>query len=318
MISFALHVQGQISRVGNSNRAQVVTFWQVPKPLRVGFIEMLPREARYDPDRMFARLGQAVVFPAILAVLGLSPALYAEDGGSGKPPYNVFYGDFGFGHFGASSSSTTVPTQDCSKVGNLVVSKTCAEGLSGTPTIDFGGGIRPKRYFQGGFTLNILGDVGRWGTGTDQYQCVSGCTGTYTRKITTRSLLVTTDARFVLPLLHDRLLVSAGGGLGWLDITQKPQSVGNEQFQGCSVCQSRQGHGPTEVIEVVYLPDKLFGFGVHYRSVQITSPGFSSVAGFMAADPFGLLVSTPQSVTYKDRFSVIGGSITFRLPPHRH
>ncbi len=258
-----------------------------------------------------------------LVFSALTPLVSAADATPGKPPYNVAYFDAGLGGFIPSSSSASVPTQDCTKLGFLVPGKRCAEAFNGTPTANFGGGVRPIRYLQAGFTTSLLlADFAGFGTKSAQYQCTSGCTGTVTRDITAHSFLFTTDARAVIPLFRDRMTISAGGGMAWMTVDQQADKVGNEQLQGCINCQSRSGHGPTEVVEVMFLPTREkgsfeMGFGFHYRMVQITTSGISARGGLTAADPYGAYIPFSAGVTYKDHFSSFGGTFTFRFGRRR-
>lgn len=267
-------------------------------------------------------------FPIVAAMISflilsaLASPVSAADATEAKAPYNVVYFDAGLGGFIPSSSSASVPTQDCTKLGNLVPGRRCAEALTGTPTANFGGGVRPIRYLQAGFTASLLlADFARFGTESAQYQCTSGCTGTATRHITAHSFLFTTDARAVIPLFRERMTISAGGGMAWLMVDQQPDTAGNEQLQGCIDCQSRRGHGPTEVVEVMFLPSRdkgsfEMGFGFHYRMVQISSPGISAYGGLTAAAPYGAFIPFSAGVTYKDHFSSFGGTFTFRFGRH--
>ena len=214
-------------------------------------------------------------------LIGATPALRAADEAPTKAPYSVVYGDFGFGGFSPHATSATA-----------------SAGFKTVPSIDFGLGVRPIRYLQAGMSLSILGNFSGAATQSAPFQCTSGCSGTETRNIVPRSLLFTSDARFVLPLFRDRLLVSAGGGIAWLQVSEAPQAVGNEQLQGCYTCQGRRGHGPTEVVELSYLPNQHVGFGLHVRNVQTGSGAFSSGAN-------GDL-----------RFLSIGGGVSLRFGTH--
>jgi hypothetical protein len=111
-------------------------------------------------------------------------------------------------------------------------------------------------------------------------------------------LLFTSDVRFVVPLFRDRLLASAGGGIAWLQVSEAPQAVGNEQLQWCYSCQGQRGHGPTEIVELLYLPNEHVGFGFHVRNVQTSSGAFSPGANG------------------RPSFLLIGGSVSLRFGTH--
>ena len=254
----------------------------------------------------------ARVTAIIFTLMFSTPAMFAADDEAtkapSKAPYNVVYFDFGFGGFSPSSSLASAPTRDCSNSLPGVHSPGCAEAFSGTPSIDVGLGVRPRRYVQGGLGFNYVGNYAGFPPQSLDYQCVTGCTGGGTRKVGTTSLVYTADARLVLPFFREHLTVSAGAGIGWLEINQKPQAVGNEQIQGCSICQSRRAHGPTEIAEVIYFPAEFIGIGFHYRSLQVSSSGLTPDTG----------PGVSSGITYKDRFSLIGGGVTIRLGTRHH
>ena len=227
----------------------------------------------------------------------------------GKAPFKVLIVDFGAGGFSPAASSASVPTQDCFNGSTINPSKACAQHFTSTHGIDFGLGVRPFRYIQAGLQMGFPGDFAGWGRQSGTYQCVSGCTGVVTRTITSHYLLLMSDARLVLPLFRERLLISGGGGVGWLQMNQYINTGGNEQVQGgCGGdCQSRSGHGPTEVAEIAYFPKSYLGFSFKFRNLQISSPGLAPEAGVGAGG---------RSVAYRDRFTSIGGGITFRLGTH--
>jgi hypothetical protein len=117
--------------------------------------------------------------------------------------------------------------------------------------------------------------------------------------------LIRTGARAVLPLWQDRLLISAGAGWGWLRTLERAQpSSSNQQLIGCSggpaSCLSASGSGPTEIVEVMYLPNAHLGIGLQFRNVQVSSSGL---------DANGLYSHVDFDTTYKDRFFLIGGDL---------
>jgi len=238
-----------------------------------------------------------------LAFSTFSPALRAQEDTSGKAPYSMMYFDFGGDAFSPRGSAASAPTQPCPNGLQTNFSKGCAENLSTVGGGGFGFGVRPIRYLAADYGIQFLGNFNNSGTSTAPYQCISGCSGTVTETIKTVSILFTTDARAVLPLFRERLLLSAGGGMAWLNVHQAAQT-GNAQVQGgCIYCQPPTGgHGPTEIAEIMYLPNRHFGIGFHVRNVQVKSPGldFSSV-------------NSLPGITYKDRFWVIGGQVSMRF-----
>jgi hypothetical protein len=246
-----------------------------------------------------------ILVPAMICLpifSGLIPALRASDEPQSAAPFGAVYADYGFGGLSPQSTSANAPTQPCTN-GVSTGSKSCSEQFSGEPAIDLGLGVRPIRHLEGGMTLSVRGDFSEAATQTATFQCVSGCTGTETRNIVPHSILFTTDGRLVLPLFRERLLVTAGGGIAWLQVSEAPQAVGNEQLQGCDTCQGHRGHGPTEVVELLYMPFKHIGIGFHVRNVQVSSNGLTPDSG---PRPGG-------SITYKDRFLSIGGAVSFRF-----
>ncbi len=224
-----------------------------------------------------------------------------------RPAYGLIYFEGGGGVWIPQHSTASLPTQPCSNgvISNLA--KPCAEQFSHVSAGLIGMGVRPIRYLQVGTTVGILGDFNGYKSITAPYQCVSGCTGTLNATINTTTALVTLDARGVLPLFHEHLLLSAGGGIGWIAIRSHAET-GSAQVQGgCPYCPAPQGgHGPTEIGEITYLPDKHFGIGLQVRHVGISSSGLSSAAGPLLSG----------GVTYKDRFLLIGGVISFRFGGH--
>jgi hypothetical protein len=247
------------------------------------------------------------LIPAVLLALTFSiftTTLEAQDPTNSKAPYSMIYFEGGGGIVSPQHSSASVPTMPCPNglISNL--SHPCAEQFSRADAGLIGMGVRPIRYLQTGTTIGILGNVNGYNSVTAPYQCVSGCTGTVSETVNTTTSLITIDARGVLPLFHEHLLISAGGGVGWVEV-RSHAATGSAQVQGgCPYCPSPQGgHGPTEVAEITYLPDRHFGIGLQFRNVGIHSSGLTAAAGPLLGG----------NVTYKDRFLLIGGVISFRF-----
>lgn len=104
-------------------------------------------------------------------------------------------------------------------------------------------------------------------------------------------------------------MISAGVGWAWLETFERAQAnASNQQLIGCSgngvSCLSASGSGPTEVVEVMYLPNPHLGIGVHLRNTQISSAGL---------DANGLYSHVNFGTTFKDRFSQVGAEISLRL-----
>jgi len=265
----------------------------------MGKADRIISASRWMLARMSGTIGTIGIILAVWAGLGYGQV-------PEKATYNVVSIDAGFSAFKALSSSGSVPTRDCSMAGGNP-SQPCAEKFSTQPSIDLALGIRPIRYLQGSFGFSFLGNFAGFGSTAEQYQCVSGCTGAFNRTIATHPVLMTIDARGVLPLFHERVAISGGAGLGWLQISQSPEKVGNEELQGCDVCQTRRTHGPTEVVEITYLPSPFLGVGFHFRELQVSSFGLTPITGSPAA-----------GVRYKDHFASFGGSLTFRFGTRHH
>lgn len=89
-----------------------------------------------------------------------------------------------------------------------------------------------------------------------------------------------------------------------MKVHQEAQT-GSAQVQGgCVYCVAPHGaHGPTEVAEIMYFPSRHFGIGLQVRNVQISTPSGLSYAAGPLYGP----------ITYKDRFLLIGGTISLRV-----
>ena len=103
----------------------------------------------------------------------------------------------------------------------------------------------------------------------------------------------------MLPLLREKLLLSAGGGWSGLQTNETIQANPGEDII-CLSCQSLRGWGPTEIAEVMFFPgdQRNVGVGVHVRGVQIITNGLS-VPG--------------TNVSGKDHFLLIGGRCVFTI-----
>jgi hypothetical protein len=168
-------------------------------------------------------------------------------------------------------------------------------------------GVRPIRYLQGGLLAEFLGNFNGTPSTTAPFICTSGCTGTYSETLSARGNLLAVDGRAVLPVLRNRLQISGGGGLAWLEATGTANAGGVNVTQVCPpVCLGDlRGHGPTEIVEVKYFPGNgHVGFGFHVRAIQVKSSGLN----FAAANSGG---------TYHDDFLLIGGQVSFQFGMHR-
>lgn len=220
-----------------------------------------------------------------------------------KATYSYLFAEFGGGIFSPQHSTANAPTQNC--LGGTITTNlhyNCAEQFSQVASGAFGLGVRPIRYLEAGVRADILGNFGSYPSGSQPFQCVSGCTGTGNAGISTVSGLVSVDGKGVLPLFGERLLISAGGGVAWLAVHQEAQS-GGTPVQGCYYCaEPQRAHGLTEVADILYFPDRHFGIGLQFRNVQISTPtGLSYAAGPLYGP-----------ITYKDRFFLISGEISLR------
>jgi hypothetical protein len=114
--------------------------------------------------------------------------------------------------------------------------------------------------------------------------------------------MATTGARAVLPLFRERLLISAGGGFGWRLTTEEVETEGNLTAQ-CTSYRHVGGHGPTEIAEIMYLPNQHIGIGFHVRNFQISSGGLT---------PGAYYSNRFYGTTYKDSFLLIGAEVSLR------
>ncbi len=189
--------------------------------------------------------------------------------------------------------------------GDVISPRSHHEYLTSAGGGSFALGVRPIRYLQTGLSGSFLGNFNGNPASTAPFICTSGCTGTYTAAIKTHGRLLAIDGRAVLPLLRERLQISAGGGMAWLGISESADTGNISVPQTCPpVCGDANGHGPTEVVEIKYFPGGgHVGFGFHVRSMQIKSSGLN----FNSAGLGG---------TYNDNFLLIGGQVSVRFGMH--
>ena len=252
------------------------------------------------------RIAVQLLFPLVaFGAVSFSGQLRAQD----KAPYSVMYWDFGGDVFSPHTTAPlpplntalgafgpTVPRQQ-QLIDQKAASLTSAGGFRAAM------GVRPIRYLQiDAVEADILGNYNGFGNRTSTFQCIAGCSGTTSQTIGSVSGLITTGARGVLPLFRERLLISAGAGFGWLRTNEHVYTQSNVTAQ-CSSCRSVGGHGPTEVVGVMYMLERRFGIGFHMRNVQITSFGLN------ANDP----AIYPAGTRFKDRFWLIGGDLSIRF-----
>jgi hypothetical protein len=124
--------------------------------------------------------------------------------------------------------------------------------------------------------------------------------GTYAwRQIQGHPSLIAFGGRFVLPLMHEKVLFSAGGGWSGIQVNEAIKSYPNEQGS-CVSCEFHRGWGPTEIAELMFFPgdQRNVGVGFHVRGVQAITNGLA-VSG--------------SSASGKDHFLLIGGSIAIRF-----
>jgi len=153
----------------------------------------------------------------------------------GKAPYHILYVDLGGELFAPGHVSANMPTKVC----NGVIDTSglgCKEVLGKTGGGGVTAGVRPIRYLQGDMAVDFLGNVDGLATRSSTFQCVSGCTGTTIYKIGTTNALLTTGASLVLPLRHERFLLSGGGGYTWLVSNEHANSGGTQAT--CYTCRS--------------------------------------------------------------------------------
>ena len=114
------------------------------------------------------------------------------------------------------------------------------------------------------------------------------------------------DGRGILPLLGNKLQISGGGGIAWLEAITTVNSGAVNVSQVCppACIGSQRGHGPTEIVEVKYFPrNGHLGFGFHVRAMQIKSSGLN--------------FSSPEN-SYNDQFLSVGGQISFQFGMHEN
>jgi hypothetical protein len=168
-------------------------------------------------------------------------------------------------------------------------------------------GVRPIRYMQVGMLGSFLGNFNGTPTTSAPFTCTSGCTGTYTATLSTHGNLFAIDGRAVLPLFGDRLQISGGGGIAWLETIQSADTGGVNVLATCPpLCNgSTRAHGPLELVEIKYFPGNgHVGLGFHVRAIQVNSSGLN----FTSAGSGG---------NYRDNFLQIGGQISFQFAMHR-
>jgi len=189
--------------------------------------------------------------------------------------------------------------------GDVLIPRNSQEYLTSAGGGGVGMGIRPIRYLQTGFTAEFFGNFNGTPTTTAPFTCTSGCTGTYNETLSARGNLMAIDGRGVLPLLGNRLQISGGGGIAWLEASTTINTGGVDVQQVCPpVCTgSQRGHGPTEIVDIKYFPGNgHLGLGFHVRAMQIKSPS-------------GLNFSI-NGGGYNDHFLSIGGQISFQFGMH--
>jgi hypothetical protein len=164
----------------------------------------------------------------------------------------------------------------------------------------FSVGFRPIRYLQidgasvefiaAGSASNDRVVYGTYSNGGSAYRLVQG-----------HPSMLNIGVRFVLPLAHDRVLLSAGPALTGLMVNEAIVPQPNV-VDTCSSCQSRRGWGPSGIAEIMFFPEdsRRIGLGVHVRYVQIDSN---------VSLRTGLSGPAPAS----DRFILIGGTVSFRF-----
>jgi len=260
----------------------------------------------------FARTRLAVVVVMVfliaavfeLCTISLAAQTTARAKNNGKAPYNAFYIDLEGDEFIHHSSPASSATQLCNGGINPFTATGCTEQFSTADGGGFGMGFRPIRYLQiDPLHLVILSNFNGFGNRTSTFVCVSNCTGTNqttTFSIGTSHGLVTIGARFVLPLMKERLLLSAGAGFAYLRAFEQASTTAQAS---CYSCLSTSGHGPTEIGEIMFFPSRHVGIGFHVRNVQISSSG-------LTAD--GIFSNSFFGTKYTDQFFLIGGSISFR------
>jgi len=246
----------------------------------------------------------------ILAIISVAAAsVFAPDlrAQNGKAPYSLIYWDFG-GDFFSPRSRPPLPPLCCAPFSlqlqqQLQTQELAAAALSSAGAFRTAMGVRPFRYLQiDAVEVDALGNFNGFGNRGSSFQCVTGCTGIMTQTIGSVTGLVTTGARLVLPLFREHLLISAGGGFGWLRTNEHVQTQANETAE-CVSCRGVGGHGPTEIAEIMYFPDRRLGVGFHVRNVQINSSGLN------ANDPN----IYPPGTKFRDRFFLIGGEVSIRF-----
>jgi len=243
------------------------------------------------------------------AVFIVTSAMHAQSDAPDKSSFNVVSVNGGGNGFLPLGSSASASTQACLNAVQSNPKQGCAEHLSNGGGVEFGFGVRPIRYVATDFSAQILTNFDNSTSTTAPYQCVSGCNGIVTETIGTLHLLYTADVRGVLPLLHERLLISAGAGIAFVDVHQRPLTGGAQVQGGCVSCQpDLTGQGPLEVVEISYLPKRFsghVGIGLQIRDMQIKSKGLDSAS-----------YNSLPGIRYGDQFLMVGAEMTFRFGAH--
>jgi hypothetical protein len=167
--------------------------------------------------------------------------------------------------------------------------------FSSTPGFGFSFGYRPFRYLQ----VDGGGDFGGGVAGVERTITVvpvNGSGSSSTRTVRDHLVVAPFGARFILPLMGDRLLFSVGGG--GAAIADKESAGGNVT---CTSCRSRTGFGSYGLAQAMWYggTGKHLGVGFTARYLQARlSPGW--------------LQNYPASGT-RDRYLQLGGTVAFRF-----
>jgi len=96
---------------------------------------------------------------------------------------------------------------------------------------------------------------------------------TKSAKITDHTVFIPIGGRVVLPLQHERVLLSAGGGVGIVKNFER--AVGDGQIDCNGYCTSRNTTGPYETVNALFMFDKAghFGAGMGARFSQVKLTG---------------------------------------------
>src|SRR5215510_13531622 len=157
--------------------------------------------------------------------------------------------------------------------------------LGDTPGVSIGYGYRFHRYFQADAGLDVL-----FGAASVRDFLSTGL-GDF--RIRDREYFVPFGGRAIIPLAHDRVLLSGGGGGAWIKYRERVNQPGDYIHIDCPVCSSRDGWGYYAQGNLSYFVNRMknFRIGVNTKVVRGHTDGQSIglVPGFKTRDKWLLI-----------------------------